>query len=125
MPTPADVRRIALALEGVSEIDHWDRPAYRTTKRIFAVMRPDGLYLNLPQERKDFLFEADRDAFVKTMWGKTAHVLVQIGKISRKELEALMREAWEHNLPPPKKAARTKRQPLSRQGGKRRLSPAK
>src|SRR5271165_5432679 len=104
MPTPSDVRKIALALEGVSEIDHWDRPAYRTTKRIFAVMRPDGLYLNLPQERRDFLFEADKNAFVKTMWGKTAHVLVQVSKISKAELSALIRDAWEHNKPEPKKA---------------------
>ena len=103
MPSPSDVRKIALALDGVSEIDHWGRPAYRTIKRIFAVMRPDGLYLNLAQERKDFLFEADGDAFVKTMWGKTAHVLVQIGKISKAELETLIREAWEHNKPEPRK----------------------
>src|SRR5271154_2863110 len=103
MPTPTDVRKIALALEGVSELDHWGRPAYRTTKRIFAVMRPDGLYLNLPQERKEFLFAADSEIFVKTMWGKTAHVLVQIAKISKAELAALIREAWEHNRPEGKK----------------------
>ena len=104
MPTPSDVRKMALTLEGVSEVDHWDRPAYRTTKRIFAVMRPDGLYLNLSQERKEFLFEADPAIFVKYMWGKTANVIVQIAKISKAELTALIREAWEHNKPEPKKA---------------------
>jgi hypothetical protein len=103
MPTPTDVRKIALALEGVSEVDHWDRPAYRTTRRIFAVMRPDGLYLNLPQERKEFLFEADPATFVKYMWGKTANVIVQIAKISKTELASLIHEAWEHNKPEPKK----------------------
>lgn len=104
MPTPSDVRKIALALEDVSEVDHWDRPSYRTTKRIFAVMRPDGLYLNLPQERKEFLFEADPATFVKYMWGKTANVIVQIANVSKVELAALIREAWEHNKPEPKKA---------------------
>jgi hypothetical protein len=99
MPTPADVRKAALALEGVSEIDHFKRPAYRTTKRIFAVMRPDGLYLNLPDERKEFLFAADDKTFVKYMWGKTANVIVQIERVSKKELDALIREAWTHNLP--------------------------
>ena len=103
MPTPADVRKIALALEGVTEIDHWQRPAWRTAKRIFAVMRPDGLYLNLPDERKEFLFEADPKAFVKYMWGKTANVIVQLDCVSKKELDALIPEAWTHNLPPPKK----------------------
>jgi hypothetical protein len=117
MPTPADVRKAALALEGVTEIDHFKRPAYRTTKRIFAVMRPDGLYLNLPDERKEFLFAADDKTFVKYMWGKTANVIVQIEQVSKKELEALVREAWTHNLPAekptkktaPKTKAKTKR----------------
>jgi hypothetical protein len=99
MGTPADVRKIALALEGVEEVDHWDRPSYRTTRRIFAVMRPDGLYLNMPQERKEFLFEADPAVFMKYMWGKTANVIVQIAKVPKPELAALIREAWEHNKP--------------------------
>lgn len=103
MPSPADVRKAALALDGVTEIDHFARPAWRTAKRIFAVMRPDGLYLNLPDERKEFLFAADDKTFVKYMWGKTANVIVQIDRLSKKELEALIREAWTHNLPPPKK----------------------
>jgi hypothetical protein len=108
MPTPADVRKIALALDGVTEVDHWGRPAYRTTKRIFAVMRPDGLYLNLPDERKEFLFAADDKTFVKYMWGKTANVIVQIDRVSAKELKALIGEAWTHNLPPPPRT-RTKK----------------
>jgi len=110
--TPADVRKIAMSLDGVSEIDHWGRPAWRTTKRIFAVMRPDGLYLNLPDERKEFLFEADPKTFVKYMWGKRANVILQIGRVSKKELEALIREAFEHNRPvakPAKKVARKTR----------------
>src|ERR1700743_1439379 len=104
MPTTSDVRKIALALDGVEEVDHWQRPAWRTTKRIFAVMRPDGLYLNLPDERKEFLFAADDKTFVKYMWGKTANVIVQIERVSKKELESLIREAYTHNLPPEKPA---------------------
>ena len=103
MATPADVRACAMTLEGVSEIDHWGRPAFRTTQRIFAVMRADGLNLRLPPERKEFLFSADPDTFVKFMWGKTAVLLVQIAAVSKKELEALIREAWEYNRPPAKK----------------------
>lgn len=104
MATSADVRRIALALDGVHEIDHWGRPAFRTRKRIFAVMRTDGLYLNLPEERKQFLFEAAPDAFVKFMWGKTANVVVQIARVSRKELETLIHEAWQQATPPARPA---------------------
>src|SRR5215472_2033512 len=100
MATAADVRKTAMALEGVAEVDHFGRPSYRTKKRIFAVMRPDGLYIDLPDERKEFLFEADPKVFVKYMWGKRANVIVQIDKIGKKELEALIREGWEKNLPP-------------------------
>ena len=101
MASASDIRKIALALDGVSEVDHFARPAFRTRKRIFAVIRPDGLYLNLPGERKEFLFEADPKTFVRYMWGKTANVIVQPERVSNKELAALIREAWEFNLPPP------------------------
>ena len=98
------VRALALSLEGASEVDHWGRPAFRTPRRIFAVIRPDGLWLHLPRERKEFLFEADGAAFVKYMWGKQAELLVQPERIPKKELEALLREAHAHAQPPAKPA---------------------
>ena len=82
MATAADVRKCALALDGVDEVDHWGRSAFRTKKRIFAVMRPDGLYLHLTEERKQFLFEAAPEVFVRFMWGKTANVIVRIAEVS-------------------------------------------
>jgi len=114
VPTPADVRKLALALDGVTEVDHWGRPSWRTKKRIFAVMRPDGLWINVPEERKEFLLEADPKTFVKYMWGKRSNVIVQIDRISKAELEALLREAWAHSAPavkPAKKAAAKKAKP--------------
>jgi hypothetical protein len=82
-------------------------------------MRPDGLYLNLPDERKEFLFAADDKTFVKYMWGKTANVIVQIERVSKKELDALIREAWTHNLPPVK-AAKKSPAPKAKAKAKRR-----
>jgi len=111
MPTAADVRRIALALDGVSAVDHFGRPSYRTKKRIIAVMRPDGLDLHLSDERKEFLFEADPGTFVKFMWGKRSNVIVQIDKLGKRELEALIHESWETNrvMPKTKRPASAKR----------------
>ena len=103
MATPDDARACALALPGTTEVDHWGRPAFRTPRRIFAVIRPDGLWLYLPAERKDFLFEADPRTFVRFMWGKTPELLVQLKRASRKELAALLREAWEAAAPKPVK----------------------
>jgi len=111
VPAPADVRKIAGALDGVTEVDHFGRPSWRTKKRIFAVMRPDGLFVHLPEERKEFLFEADPNTFVKFMWGTRSNVIVQIDKIGKPELERLMHEAWEFSKPAPaaKKAPSAKR----------------
>ena len=106
MPSQSDVRKIALALDGVTEVDHFGRPSYRTKKRIFAVMRPDGLYLNLDDARKEFLFAADPKTFVKYMWGKRSNVIVQIARTGKAELAALIREAWEKNAPTAKRAVK-------------------
>ncbi len=75
MPTtPEDVRKIALALPGTSEIDHWNRPAWRTTKRIFAVMRAGReLYLHLPDASATNSCGSRPDPgtfLVKYLWGK-------------------------------------------------------
>lgn len=103
MATPQDVRKITLAFDGVGEVDHFARPAFRTKKRIFAVLRPDGLWLHLPPERKEFLFEADSKTFVRYMWGKTPEILVQLEAVPVKELRALLKEAWETAQPSVKK----------------------
>ncbi|HTK79259.1 MAG TPA: MmcQ/YjbR family DNA-binding protein [Rhizomicrobium sp.] len=115
------VRKIALSLEGVTEIDHWGRPAFRTKKRIFAVMRPDGLYLHLPDERKEFLFNADPRTFVKYMWGKTPNVIVQLERMSENELQALIQEAWEYAAPP----GRSQTGQRSRTGDATRRAPVR
>ena len=106
-----DVRKIALALEGVSEVDHWGRPSYRTRKRIFAVTRPDEkrVLLHLPEERKNFLFEAAPDVFLKLMWGSKTNLLVHLPAISKKELGSLIRDAWENSQPAPPKAVKRKK----------------
>ncbi|HEY4113463.1 MAG TPA: MmcQ/YjbR family DNA-binding protein [Rhizomicrobium sp.] len=103
-----DIREIALAFEGVREVDHWNRPAFRTTRRIFAVIRPDGLWLHLPEERKAFLLAVDSTAFVEYRWGRRADVIVQPDQLSRRELEALLREAYDHAKPAAKAPRRVR-----------------
>jgi hypothetical protein len=106
--TPDDIRDIALAFDGVAEVDHWNRPAFRTTRRIFAVIRPDGLWLHLPEERKAFLLAVDSTAFVEYRWGRRADVIVQPDQLSRRELEQLLREAYDHARPPAKAPQRVR-----------------
>jgi len=102
------IHNLVLSFEGVRKIDHWGRPAFRTSRRIFAVIRRDGVWLYLPEERKEFLFQADPKAFVKYMWGKHPELLVQPERLSKKELAALLREAYEAALPPRKEGSRSR-----------------
>jgi len=43
----ARVRKLALLLEGASEALHVDRPAFRTTRKIFATLPPNEEAVNL------------------------------------------------------------------------------
>jgi len=43
----ARVRKLALALEGASEVLHVDRPAFRTKRKIFATVTPNVAEVNL------------------------------------------------------------------------------
>jgi len=123
MHKTADIQKIALTLDGVTEVDHFGRPSFRTKKRVFAVIRPDGLYLHLPEERKEFLFGADPKTFVRFMWGKRSNVIVNLSRISKRELERLIREAWETVKPAPRKtkaATKAQRPRLHRKGSRAR-----
>ena len=55
MATAADVRKLALALEGTTEHPHFDRAAFKV-KRIYATLAVDGksLNLNLTPEEQEF-----------------------------------------------------------------------
>lgn len=43
----AKVRKLALALEGATEVVHVDRPAFRTKRKIFATLPPNEAVVNL------------------------------------------------------------------------------
>jgi hypothetical protein len=95
-----DVRRCALPLEGVSEVDHWGRPAFRTKKRIFITLRPleQTAMFHIPEEHQELLFEVRPEAFAPLHWGKITRCLVKLKEVPAKELEALVREAWQYAL---------------------------
>jgi hypothetical protein len=49
MPTTTDVRNIALAMDGASEVDHWGRPGYRQAHfRGVMAQRHRGLLSEVP-----------------------------------------------------------------------------
>ncbi len=123
MATEADLRKTALALPGVEEVQHWEYPAFRTKRRIFITLRPGQAkaMFHLNEEHQEILFEARPEAFEPLHWGKITRCFVNLKKVSKKELAALVREAWGNAGPPPGNPA--KRDPVRRKvraAGRRR-----
>jgi len=96
-----DVRKFALALAGVEEVDHWGRPAFRTKRRIFITLRQteEKAMFHIPDEHQELLFEMRPDSFEPLHWGKTTRCLIDLKKVPGKEIAALVREAWQHAEP--------------------------
>ena len=67
---------------------------------VAAVLR--GVSKYQPQTQR----EADPKTFVKFMWGKRSNVIVDLKRIKPRELDALIREAWETTKTVEKKKAK-------------------
>ena len=63
--TKARVRKLALALEGATEVVHVDRPAFRTKRKIFATLPPDEQAVNLMFDRPTQEFFCEQAPGVK------------------------------------------------------------
>jgi len=102
MSTCNDVRKLALALDGVEEVNHWDLPAFRTKRRIFITLRPteQKAMFHIPDELQEILFAARPDAFGPLHWGKVTRCLVNLRKVPRPELTKLVREARDYAMSP-------------------------
>lgn len=97
MSTCNDVRKSALALEGVEEVDHHGRPAFRTKRRIFITLRPgeEKAMFHIPEEHQELLFEMRPEAFEPLHWGKITRCFVNLKRVPGKEIAALVKEARE------------------------------
>jgi hypothetical protein len=110
MATGEDFKRLAMALEDTTCAPHFERTAFKGG-RIYATLGPDGFTANLkltPDEQELKCLTAP-DAFepVPNAWGKQGWTTVKLAALSRDELEAALRLAWQHALP--KKRAKGQR----------------
>ena len=109
MISVARFREIALAFEGTSEVPHMDRPAFRTRRRIFATLPPDGATANLLLDRdlQEALCEAKPKAFapVPGGWGRMGYTTVNLRVVSEPDLLAALTEAHALASEPKKKPA--------------------
>lgn len=104
--TPARFRKIALGLEGVTEVPHMDRAAFRTTRKIFATLGRDGR-VNVkvePADRREALFEAFPGVVVSLGgWTRLGWVGVELAEVEEGLLRELLEDAWKEAQPAPKK----------------------
>lgn len=115
MVSAARLREIALSMEGAIEVPHMDRAAFRTQRRIFATLAPDGQSANLllDLELQEALCAALPKAFspVPGGWGKMGYTTVRLGAVSEVDLTSALVEAHVRASEPKKKP---KRRPLAR-----------
>lgn len=101
--TLEDVRRLALALPGVAEMDHHGAPSFRVGGKIFSTVRPDGsrLMVKLGPEDQENLCEAHPDAItpVPGYWGRKGATYVALDHVDAGLAQMLLALAWQGVAP--------------------------
>ena len=118
----ADVRRLALSLEGSVEQDHHGSPSFRVDGKIFATLPDDEhVHVMLPEDRIREIVESDPHACEEKWWGKKlAAVRVSLPDAAKDRVAAMLEEAWSERRPA--SAARSGRAP---KGAPRRSKPGR
>lgn len=102
MATGADLRRIALSLEGVSEAPHFDRAAFRYAK-IFVTLAADGKSANFKYtpDQQEFKCMLDPAAFapVPGGWGRMGYTTAILEKLDEQSLRDALMMAYGNALP--------------------------
>jgi hypothetical protein len=97
----AEVRRLALALPEAAEAPHFERTSFRVRDKIFATVDPDGSGMNIfvADEQREIMTKVDPQAYETRMWGKSAYLHVHLAKAKARDVETLLRSAWERKAP--------------------------
>jgi hypothetical protein len=100
--TGDDLRQLAMALEGTTSVPHFDRTAFKVA-RIYATLDPEELSANLKltQDEQELKCLTAPEAFeaVPNAWGRQGWTTVRLAALSRDELAAALRLAWQHAVP--------------------------
>ncbi len=106
--TPADVRRIALALPGATERPAWDMACLRVRDRVFASMPPDESWVAIrlaEGENRALAAERPHVFSVPHHYRNSTFVVVDLAAVDRDELAELLTEAWRLRAPAKLRAA--------------------
>jgi hypothetical protein len=113
MITAARFKELCLSLAGTHEVPHVDRLAYRTKRKIFATLPPDGRTANLllVPELQAAVVEALPQAFqpVAGGWGRMGYTTVALAVVEEKDLLPVLRESHALASEPTQRKARANR----------------
>ena len=112
MSTPADFRRLALALLGAQEREHMGHPDFRANGRIFATLgSPDTAHamVQLPPEEQAMRVEAASTVFrpATGAWGRSGSTLVTLAAADEATLAGALACAHAAALAKPKGRSKT------------------
>ena len=102
--TPADFRKLALALPETEERQHMDHPDFRVAGKIFATLGyPDktrGMVKLSPEDQHNFSKDHP-DVFipVKGAWGKRGATSVHLKAAKKDVLRKALAAAWRNTAP--------------------------
>jgi hypothetical protein len=106
--TKAKVRKLALALEGASEVVHVDRPAFRTVRKIFATLPPSNEHVNLMFDpaTRDFFCEQAPGVIAPLPggWGRMGMAFCDLKRAEEALVHSALKAAHALALPKPKAA---------------------
>ena len=110
--TAQEARDLALSLDGASAAPHFDRTAFRTPRRIFATLGPDGADLNLmfDQDLQAHYCEQAPEAFapVPGGWGRMGATCCRLDRVDPAIfLGALTAAHARASAPPPGRRRKT------------------
>ena len=105
--TAAQLRKLALAMDGVVERQHFQQPDFRVKNKIFAGLSRDGKQANfkLRPETQDLVVGAKPEAFIPAAgaWGRGGWTHAVLAKTTRAELGPLLEESYQLVSSPPRR----------------------
>jgi predicted DNA-binding protein (MmcQ/YjbR family) len=105
---PDEIRKLALALDGVEEKPHFGSPSFRFGSKIFIQISGEKgeAIFKLSPVHQEILFETRPDAFRAEIWGNIRWTRVMLDHVESDEIAALVREAYDQVAMPKKKVAK-------------------
>jgi hypothetical protein len=100
--TLAEVRVLAMGLQGTTESPHHRFTSFRVRGRIYATAPKEGGFLHVfvDEEDRDRMVRLDPQAYEKLGWGrKIVGLRVDLGRAAREDVKSLLRTAWQRKLP--------------------------